>query len=65
LNSIGLTTGADDLVTVKDRDDCEKYNAWQQTLEITSCFLSISCVLGVIDVWVVQKSITIESLPGT
>ena len=60
LNSMGLTTGAPDSMNTQTREHYEFYNAWQQTLEIISCFLSIFCILGVIVVWVVQKSITIE-----
>ncbi len=60
LNSMGLTTGVTDSMNTQTREPYEFYNAWQQTLEIISCFLSIFCILGVIVVWVVQKSITIE-----
>jgi len=60
LNSIGLTTGIDGEVIIDQNLISMKYNAWQKTLEIISCLLSIFCILGVVAVWIIEKSITIE-----
>lgn len=60
LNSIGLTTGAGGATEVTNTDNFTKYNQLQQRLEIISCLLSIFCILGVVAVWIIEKSITIE-----
>jgi len=60
LDSMGLTTGVTDSVNTQTREYYDVYNGWQRKLEIISCFLSIFCILGVVGVWIVQKSITIE-----
>lgn len=37
-----------------------KYKIWQRKLEVFSCFLSICCLVGIVVVWGVKKTINIE-----
>ena len=55
-----LTTSATDAIEEVEEDYSTKCNKWQRRLEIISCFLSLFCLLGVILVWILQNSISIE-----